>query len=80
MRRICGGMVAENRATWRCSGSASTFSTSSMKPMRSISSASSSTSVQLDRSSVPRSEVVDHAAGRADDDVRAAAQAANCGP
>ncbi|MCW0417161.1 hypothetical protein NB717_003834 [Xanthomonas sacchari] len=57
MRLIAGGMVAENSATWRDSGSFfSTASTSSMKPMRSISSASSSTSVfSSDRSRVPRS-------------------------
>ncbi|MNM58561.1 hypothetical protein D3C81_697940 [compost metagenome] len=56
MRRMAGGMVAENSATWRFSGSFfSTASTSSMKPMRSISSASSSTSVfSSDRSSVLR--------------------------
>jgi hypothetical protein len=39
-----GGMVAENSATWRSGGVCSRIhSTSSMKPMRSISSASSST-------------------------------------
>ena len=42
--RIAVGMVAEKSATWRCAGMcSSTHSTSSMKPMRSISSASSST-------------------------------------
>ena len=43
-RRICGGIVAENRATCRSRGGRHrTLSTSSAKPMRSISSASSST-------------------------------------
>ena len=43
-RRICSGMVAENSAVWALGGvAARIFSTSSMKPMRSISSASSST-------------------------------------
>ena len=57
MRLICAGMVAENSATWRVSGVFfSTASTSSMKPIRSISSASSSTSMRsADRSSEPRS-------------------------
>ncbi len=67
-------MVAENSATWRVGGVASsTFSTSSMKPMRSISSASSRTrNFSSDRSSVPRIQMVDHAAGRADHDMHAA--------
>ena len=53
MRLIAVGMVAENSATWRCSGDLRMMvSTSSMKPMRSISSASSSTRVfSSDRSS-----------------------------
>ena len=57
MRRICAGIVAENSAIWRVSGVFfSTASTSSMKPMRSISSASSSTRQRsCDRSSEPRS-------------------------
>ena len=48
-------MVAENSTTWRFSGSwLSTHSTSSMKPMRNISSASSSTKVRRpERSRVP---------------------------
>jgi hypothetical protein len=56
MRRIGGGMVAENSATWRSSGHlVMTASTSSMKPIRSISSASSSTrNFSADRSRVPR--------------------------
>ena len=41
---IAAGMVAENSASWQASGvRSSTQRTSSMKPMRSISSASSST-------------------------------------
>ena len=57
MRLTGGGMVAENSATWRSGGVFfSTASTSSMKPMRSISSASSSTSTSSEeRSSEPRS-------------------------
>ena len=52
------------------------LSTSSMKPMRSISSASSSTSVcSCDRSSEPLSRWSMTRPGRADDDVHAAAQA-----
>ena len=74
MRRIGAGMVAENSAIWRVAGVFfSTASTSSMKPMRSISSASSSTR-QLQLRQVERAavEVVDDAARRADDDVHAA--------
>ena len=56
MRRIGAGMVAENSATWRCGGVCSRMlSTASTKPMRSISSASSSTSSVMPESfKVPR--------------------------
>ena len=76
MRRIAAGMVAENSATCLSSGvSARIVSTSSAKPIFSISSASSSTrylsSRQVEGALV---EVVHDAAGRADDDVHAATQ------
>ena len=70
-------MVAENSATCLYSGvSARMRSTSSWKPILSISSASSRTRYsrfeQVERALL---EVVDHATGGADDDLRAAAQA-----
>ncbi len=76
MRRIAGGMVAENKRDLLVSGvSARIVSTSSWKPMLSISSASSSTrnrsSLEIEGLAL---QVVDYPAGRADDDVRAPAQ------
>ncbi len=55
-RAIAGGMVAENSAVCRSSGAASRIAvTSSRKPMRSISSASSRTTARIpERSRVPR--------------------------
>ena len=70
------GIVAENSATCFSSGvSARMVSTSSWKPIRSISSASSSTrNRRADRSRVPLLQVVDDPPRRADDNLGAAAQ------
>ena len=76
IRRIWAGMVAENSATCLSSGvSARIVSTSSAKPILSISSASSRTRKRSSRE-VERAllEVVHDPAGRADDDVDAATQ------
>ena len=76
MRRIAGGIVALNSATCFSAGvSARIVSTSSAKPILSISSASSRTRKRSsERSSVPFSRWSMIRPGRADDDVDAAAQ------
>ena len=78
IRRICAGIVAENSATFLSAGvSARIVSTSSAKPMLSISSASSSTRNRSSvRSSVPRSRWSMIRPGVPDHDVHAAAQGA----
>ena len=81
MRSICLGMVAENSAVWRVAGVCSRIhSTSSMKPMRSISSASSQhhrlQRVQHQRAAA---QVVHDAPGGADHDLHAAFQLTDLG-
>ena len=78
MRVIVGEMVAEKSAVWRSAGVAARIvSRSSAKPMSSISSASSRTTMRdLVEAQAAALEVVDRAAGRGDDDVDAASQPA----
>ena len=82
MRRICGGMVAENSAVWRPAGvSSKIFSTSSTKPMRSISSASSRTMVVTASSLIePRSRWSISRPGVATSTCTPRRNAASCGP
>ena len=73
-RAIGPAIVALNSAVWRCSGRAPRIrSRSSAKPMSSISSASSSTTVrdlvEAERAAI---QVIDRASGRRDHDVHAA--------
>ena len=75
-QRLGSGIVAEKSATCRGVGTSESIrSTSSMKPIFSISSASSSTTMrtlaEIERAAV---EVIDEPSRRADDDVRAALQ------
>ena len=74
MPAMRGGIVAENSTVWRSAGSEPRIvSMSSAKPMSSISSASSRTTVRmLGDVERPAPEVVEDAARRADDDVDAA--------
>ncbi len=77
--RMRAGIVAEKSAVWRPGGVASRMaSRSSAKPMSSISSASSRISTSsLSSFSVPAANVIERAAGRSDDDVGAALEAAD---
>ena len=78
MSRMGFGIVAENSAVVRSAGMAAMMSsTSSWKPISSIWSASSSTSIRTWLRSMLRAvDVVDQAARRGDDDVDAAVERA----